>query len=236
MAVRKARTFILACFAAAALIAASPVWAQKQPATAGSAAGKPTTGQEPTRDPATRSADGDDQQTGGDETAKDRNSIECFDGKSSDVDAPLDPNCGKDDALDPRFPGRVVVTLPDILVDLFGGSSTTLPRRRCQHARWRNRRACRRLERRCRCRRLRAGDRKRSPRTAAGSTRRQTHPQRFSPLPPDDRRWCRRARSPAPSCRTRCWSPSTGTPLRCRISPRVSGSTSARNASPTCSA
>jgi subtilisin family serine protease len=128
MAVRKARTFILACIAAAALIAASPVWAQKQPATAGSAAGKPTTGQEPTRDPVTKDQQtGDDQQTGGDETAKDRNSIECFDGKSSDINAPLDPNCGKDDTLDPGFPGRVVVTLPDILVDLFGGSSTTLP-------------------------------------------------------------------------------------------------------------
>ena len=183
MVVRKARTFILACIAAAALIAASPVWAQQQPASAGSAAGKSTTGQEPTRDPADK-----DQRTGGDETAKDRNSIECFDGKTSDVDAPLDPNCGKDDALDPRFPGRVVVTLPDILVDLFGGPATTVPGGGDANTRSGGTAEPAAARTSLPVPAAPRQRRKRSPRTAAGSTRRQTHPQRFSPLPPDDRR------------------------------------------------
>jgi hypothetical protein len=128
MAVRKARAFTLTCIAAAVLVAALPVFAQKQPATAAGTA-KPTAGQEPNREPPNTDTGKDTGKdtSAGDDTAKDRNSIECFDGKASGTGATFDPNCGKNDTLDPGFPGRVVVTLPDILVDLFGGSSATTP-------------------------------------------------------------------------------------------------------------
>jgi subtilisin family serine protease len=101
------RELLLACIAVAAVLAVSPVLAQKQPSPGAAAI-----------DPA-----GKDHDTGSADSAKDRNSIECFDSKPA-TGATLDPNCVKAEILDPRFPGRVVVTLPDILVDLFGGSFT----------------------------------------------------------------------------------------------------------------
>jgi subtilisin family serine protease len=68
--------------------------------------------------------DGDSGSAGGD-TAKDRTPLDCLDPKRSGAD--VDPECPTDDALDTSLPGRVVVILPDILVDLFGGPKRQLP-------------------------------------------------------------------------------------------------------------
>ena len=212
MAVRRTRAFLLACVAGAAVLAAAPVLAQKQPVP-GAAAIDPAADQKAPRDPATKDPD-----TGSAaDDAKDRNSIECFDGKPT-PGATLDPNCGKDDIVDPRFPGRVVVTLPDILVDLFVGSFT-IPA--AEQARQPADRTPRRLGRYC------PGTASGRRRTGAAAMHRQVQA-----LPAW--RSFRRVQSPAPSFPTRCWSRSMAMPPPRRTSPTASASTSARSASPTC--